>query len=519
MTYPRVFICYTHPSQFQDRQHRSQVKSYVSTRAYWIEQRARLGIRYASSRETKHEVDSDREASSLSFINFTTIDQALVEKRPRTMAGTRSTATGRRHAITAGKDFSLNPSHDKNVPAFLATTTPPTPIDPLPGILHRHSHGFAAANLDAVDANYNPIFHVFDVVNILGNNYYRQMQDEDAFHAGVAAMQVLRDAFVSSCSQDGPSAGVLRFVQIAISKLRDRIARHDRCNDDATIMTVLFLAHLAMAFGDMAAFRMHRRAIRDMVQSRGGLDKLNQDMWIKPTVRQFDTCWSQLHGDPMFTEDEDTRLIFYPKPPLTAEMRQIVDRIPFGFQQLVQNAVLSVEMVILLGRIAQYQKLAQSEDALTCNRRHDNFGEACPSLRTPGLNLEKYLTFSLLLYSSITFSPKRSLLEACHLVFGIPRCLLTKDLPSFFGKSPDETKCIVWMWLVLIASWTIANRTKSTSGRSLTFQLVERYPELRAWTEVKGLLHDFFSSGVLLESLQHLWEDLRLDGAEISQAV
>jgi hypothetical protein len=41
----REFVSYTHPSQFQDRQHRRQVKSYVSKRAYWIERHVRFDIR------------------------------------------------------------------------------------------------------------------------------------------------------------------------------------------------------------------------------------------------------------------------------------------------------------------------------------------------------------------------------------------------------------------------------------------------------------------------------------------
>ena len=40
----REFVSYTHPSQFQDKQHRKQVKSYVSARAYWVERRTRIRV-------------------------------------------------------------------------------------------------------------------------------------------------------------------------------------------------------------------------------------------------------------------------------------------------------------------------------------------------------------------------------------------------------------------------------------------------------------------------------------------
>jgi hypothetical protein len=135
-------------------------------------------------------------------------------------------------------------------------------------------------------------------------------QDEDALHAGVAAVQVMKGMFVSACPcpADTLPEDILRLVHIAISRLRERIGRNDSCNDDVTIMTVVFLTHLAvsggaapfvlrfsaesltrtfqMVFRDMVAFRSHRRAIKQMVDSRGGLHRLGQDLLVESTVRQ-----------------------------------------------------------------------------------------------------------------------------------------------------------------------------------------------------------------------------------------
>ncbi len=72
-------------------------------------------------------------------------------------------------------------------------------------------------------------------------------QDEDALHAGVAAVQVMRGMFVSACAPNQLSEDILRLVHIAISRLRERIARDDYCNDEVTIMTIVFLTHLAVS--------------------------------------------------------------------------------------------------------------------------------------------------------------------------------------------------------------------------------------------------------------------------------
>ena len=73
------------------------------------------------------------------------------------------------------------------------------------------------------------------------------MSDEDVLHAGVAVMQVVRDVYRSSFKDTGPSEQVLRFVQIALSRLRQRISRQDYTNDNGSIMAVLFMCHLSVS--------------------------------------------------------------------------------------------------------------------------------------------------------------------------------------------------------------------------------------------------------------------------------
>lgn len=72
-------------------------------------------------------------------------------------------------------------------------------------------------------------------------------QDEDALHAGVAAVQVMKGMFMSPCTANRLPEDILALVHVAISKLRVRIAKDECSNDEVTIMVVLFLAHLAVS--------------------------------------------------------------------------------------------------------------------------------------------------------------------------------------------------------------------------------------------------------------------------------
>jgi len=259
-----------------------------------------------------------------------------------------------------------------------------------------------------------------------------------------------------------------------------------------------------------------------MVESRGGLENLDRGLMVGHTVRQFELWWSQLHGDPIFEEHEAaiTNSTFYPQPPFTEDIDAIVHQIPFGFRNIAQGGRFTKEMVVLLGRICYFERLGNVDEPLLretlssadgiCQTAHNNFNEACPALSLPGTCLEKYLSYALLLYCNLTFSPKPALLEACNLIFAIPRFLLTRDLAAFEAKPTDEERCLVWIWLILIDSWIIANKFRSVASTALSLQLISKYPCCGDWTYVEGILKDFFASATVLGSLQDHWSGLRM---------
>lgn len=228
-----------------------------------------------------------------------------------------------------------------------------------------------------------------------------------------------------------------------------------------------------------------------------------------------------MHGGDISYEDECTITdhIHYPQPPFSVEIRDIVAKIPRGFQDLTQAGTFSEQMIILLGRISHYERLNKANPALArevlhartsarINKSYNNFNEACPALSKTGPDLEKYLSCALLIYCGLTFSPRRDLLEACNLIFLIPRVVLMRELPFLVVVSVEESQCLKWIWLVLIASLIIANSKRSRAGKDLTLQLVDRFPTCRRWDKAEAVLREFFASEVVVEGLSRHWKSI-----------
>ncbi|KIY02405.1 uncharacterized protein Z520_02543 [Fonsecaea multimorphosa CBS 102226] len=381
-------------------------------------------------------------------------------------------------------------------------------------------------------------------------SYYDLMTHEVALHAGVAVANMVRDVFVRSNfpnNKTGPSAQVLRLIQVAISKLREHMVvqdedpggggdgRHRRqraVNDDGAIIAALFLGHIASGFGDLEAFQMHRRGIKTMIESRGGLDVLGLDGMLKCSVLQFESWWTHIYRDTsVFASSKPAYSPVYLSPPYSAETLRLLSRLPPGFRRLATRGQLAMDVVTVLSSIAAYQDAIQTSPggvarqmeavaSLPARRRHADFSDACTCLLDPAPNFEKYLVFALICYASVAFAPDRHYLSASHTAFRTPRLLLTQDLPTFRvvveeeehdvalrdetshteeagDNNVTEKECLVWMWLVTLSSWTATDGPHSGNAASLQSAFRARFPEYCDRGRLDLVLRQFFWTDAL----------------------
>jgi hypothetical protein len=92
--------------------------------------------------------------------------------------------------------------------------------------------------------NHAPIYKIFNVRNVYTSYYFELLQNEDFLYTGVASVQAVIDQLRSPSQK--PSQNVLRHIGKAMSNLRRRLERPGATADDLTIMTVLFLAVVAV---------------------------------------------------------------------------------------------------------------------------------------------------------------------------------------------------------------------------------------------------------------------------------
>lgn len=92
--------------------------------------------------------------------------------------------------------------------------------------------------------NHAPIYAIFDVTNVYTSYYFELLSNEDFLYTGVASVQAVIDQLRSPGQK--PSANVLRHIGTAMKNLRKRLERPGATADDLTIITVLFLAVIAV---------------------------------------------------------------------------------------------------------------------------------------------------------------------------------------------------------------------------------------------------------------------------------
>ncbi|OAP64485.1 hypothetical protein AYL99_00457 [Fonsecaea erecta] len=341
---------------------------------------------------------------------------------------------------------------------------------------------------------------------------------------------------------------------------RQHKQQHHAVNDDGAIIAALFLGHIASGFGDHEAFQMHRHGIKAMIESRGGLDVLGLDGMLKCSVLhlldgelfRFESWWTHIYRDTsVFASSKPPyHPIYLSPPPYSAETSSLLARLPPGFRRLATRGRLAVDIVTVLSNIAAYQDAIQAGDeavarqmeavaALPARKRHADFSDACACLLDPAPSFEKYLVFVLICYASVAFAPDRHYLSASHTAFRTPRLRLTQDLPTFrveddkhvallrhdtalmdltgdIVEADDdaddaviatERDCLIWMWLVVISSWTATDGADSDHAASLQRAFRARFPEHGGdWECLDCVLRQFFWTNGLNVEMKRFWE-------------
>lgn len=307
-----------------------------------------------------------------------------------------------------------------------------------------------------------PVYAIFDVTNVYTSYWLELMQDENYRPMGLAMVGTIMKRMGNSLVRQDKDINANQ--ALAISRLRRRYSTtvHDgeKVVDDGTIITALGLANLARYDGDSEAYDMHRRSMKSMVSSRGGLDELGHDGLVAAALSQWDSFWAiEADGVPLFADSRKEHIPVYPAFPLSPDCRESAMKIPFGFQSLLLRGKVSVELLEVLVRVSEANE--NGIEALSPGnmwhsevRKHRDFLEACPTLASADGSstiMEKCLTLAIFLYCANTFTKERSLTS----LFTASRMELTRLMLKYDegNYAQAEKECLYWICAICVDSW------------------------------------------------------------------
>jgi len=350
-----------------------------------------------------------------------------------------------------------------------------------------------------------PIYAIFDVTNIFTSYWMELMSHEDYVYAGLAMVGAMMQK--ASRPDSGPSSDVKANKASAIARLRkkhkDALSTGRNTMDDIAIIAVLALASLSRFLGDLDAYQMHRRSMREMVRVRGGLDALGHDGIVKCVLQQYDSFWVfETDGTPLFSDSRPEHIPVYPAFPLSEDLREIFTKLPAGFQSLILKGKVSVELFDVLGRMVDASTsgvlaLVPGNMNHTKLRRYNDFVAALPCLGTQDptkTTIEKDLCLAILLYCFHAFTTARSSVS----LYAASRTELTRLLLHLDENrySLPERECLYWICAVCVDSW----RTKGPSSLLLPqgAALQPILKRLKSGSPSNNILQKFFYSQELV---------------------
>ncbi|OAL36924.1 hypothetical protein AYO20_03693 [Fonsecaea nubica] len=141
------------------------------------------------------------------------------------------------------------------------------------------------------------------------------MQNSEMFHALIALSQVYYNIDVKGFGTTHWTA--LYHRGEALKQLRYKVETARNADDDAAILTALWLMDVDAAHGDLHAYAMHKRAKERMVSTRGGIRKLSTELQDELLKSEF-FLPLLLHGRFVceLTDDDDVLVRFKEDRPI-----------------------------------------------------------------------------------------------------------------------------------------------------------------------------------------------------------
>lgn len=360
---------------------------------------------------------------------------------------------------------------------------------------------------------FKPMFLALNVVNpMLTWTIPLVRNHEDAFHAIIA--MALTSVGRARAQTSSPSKEVQFHRWKAASALRVKLAQlNGRAPDDAAVLTVLCLACLDVVFRESGA--MNRHGLGLMVALRGGLNGFGLNGMIKAYLVQFDYFWMLETNSPtIFPFSKRKAQRTYPQHPFSDDLRAIIAIMPPGFRAIAFQNTLGIDVLQILARVSKYvasrgvgHGSITEESTVKEGQEYPDIFDACSCLQSsPSTehSLEKNMCLAIILFSFNVYNPTKT--SGNFAPYRGSRQELTRSLPACEPRTPEEVRCFIWIWIVVIQSWRV-DEALDPRGLRLSAVLFARFDEAGSWDQVESIMRQFFWDEPLAIVWKSCWQE------------
>ena len=359
-----------------------------------------------------------------------------------------------------------------------------------------------------------PIFEMFNVANYRSHIFFDLLREDLFRNAWMGLIHIIRSTLSPNPAMKQEA---WRHRGIAFAHVRQSIACPNYAQNSILIPSVVFLAWTARTSGDFTEVETHKRVLAVLVQKMGGLDKLGFNGHVKACVLQFEALSVIDSGQSIFGRERHTQSPVYPTEPMSTTLHGKITALPAGFSEMASSYILPLDLIDILSRVTGYletskrEQLSRDVNVTWDPHRNMDFWEACSSLAIPGVDFNKFLALTLLLYIALDFSPIRSALRVTD-HFSIPRSTLLAQihLLKVHVSHPMQRECWIWMYMVLLDAWSENGELMPEAGQVLLMQFLDFFPDIRSWNALEAVLRRFFWTDKFKRSCYSSWDALTL---------
>ncbi|KIW15594.1 hypothetical protein PV08_05642 [Exophiala spinifera] len=236
------------------------------------------------------------------------------------------------------------------------------------------------------------------------------------------------------------SSETLKYYQLAVSMLRQRLTDESQRSSDAVVATLSNLCGFEAMSGRFDAVDMHTQGIRHVVTLRGGPDRLGEDvlvyfLWTSFTddfclgfdgfLRTIAVAWLNFYASRQYIASHKESLIpadgilTYPTHPFDPDLCSVIAKFPPGIMNIALSSQLSHQIIVMISRVN-----AWGQEVATSLREKDIYR----------LNYLSHNSKNITLSGQFLLHPNLSLVEQ----------LLTLGLLGFC-YSHDDTRSFYWI--------------------------------------------------------------------------